>query len=108
MILAFCCTGSSVGVGEPDTSALFARARPNPSAGRTLSRRPLRARILRPMPCHSDDVPWQAHERGALRAERRRLGRAAGARDVGLSRYRVAAGARSMPLHVRVDEEEIV
>jgi len=59
------------------------------------------------MPCHSDDVPWAAHEHGDLRAERRRLGTAAGARDVGLSRYRIAPGARSMPLHVHVDEEEI-
>ncbi len=36
-----------------------------------------------------------------------RLGPAAGARDVGLSRYLVAPGARMMPVHVHADEEEI-
>jgi uncharacterized cupin superfamily protein len=59
------------------------------------------------MLCHSDDVPWSAHEHGDLRIERKRLGAAAGARDVGLSRYRVAPGALAMPLHVHADEEEI-
>jgi uncharacterized cupin superfamily protein len=59
------------------------------------------------MVCHSDDVPWAAHEHGDIRARRRRLGAAAGARDVGLSRYRVAPTSRAMPLHVHADEEEI-
>ncbi|MEY2514230.1 MAG: hypothetical protein QOJ89_1588, partial [bacterium] len=59
------------------------------------------------MVCHSDDVPWVAHEHGDIRAQRRRLGAAAGARDVGLSRYRVAPHSRAMPLHVHIDEEEI-
>jgi uncharacterized cupin superfamily protein len=59
------------------------------------------------MLCHWDDVPWTTLEHGDLRAERRRLGAAAGAVGVGLSRYRVAAGARAMPLHVHADEEEI-
>jgi uncharacterized cupin superfamily protein len=39
--------------------------------------------------------------------ERRRLGAAAGARDVGLSAYRVAPDSLAMPLHVHADEEEI-
>lgn len=60
------------------------------------------------MVCHWDEVPPVALARGDLRCERRRLGAAAGARDVGLSRYVVPAGRRPMPLHVHVDEEEIV
>jgi uncharacterized cupin superfamily protein len=59
------------------------------------------------MLCHWDDVPWTAHEHGDLRCERQRLGAAAGTRDVGLSRYRIAPGCRAMPLHVHADEEEI-
>lgn len=59
------------------------------------------------MLCQSDDVPWAPHEHGDIRAERRRLGAAAGARDIGLSRYRIAPGAQAMPLHVHADEEEI-
>lgn len=59
------------------------------------------------MLCHIDDVPWSTFEHGDLRAERQRLGAAAGSRDVGLSRYRIAPGCRAMPLHAHVDEEEI-
>ncbi len=59
------------------------------------------------MLCHLDEVPWKAHEHGDLRCERQRLGAAAGARGIGLSRYRVPPGRRPMPLHVHVDEEEI-
>lgn len=59
------------------------------------------------MLCHYDDVPWTAYEHSDLRAERQRLGAAAGARDSGLSRYRIAPGCRAMPLHVHADEEEI-
>jgi uncharacterized cupin superfamily protein len=59
------------------------------------------------MHCHWDDVPWTTIEYGDLRAERQRLGAAAGAVGVGLSRYRVAPGCRAMPLHVHADEEEI-
>jgi uncharacterized cupin superfamily protein len=56
---------------------------------------------------HSDDVPWKRHEHGELRADRQRLsppGRPGGA---SLSRYRIAPGDRSMPVHVHVDEEEL-
>jgi uncharacterized cupin superfamily protein len=60
------------------------------------------------MLCHWDDVPWVAIDRGGeLRGERRRLGEAAGAARAGLSRYRLPAGARAMPVHVHGDEEEI-
>jgi len=59
------------------------------------------------MLCHSDDVPWVEHEHGDIRMRRRRLGAAAGARGVGLSRYLVALNSLAMPLHVHADEEEI-
>ena len=56
---------------------------------------------------HWDDVPWKTHEHGELRAERQVLSRPRGQRGATLSRWRIAAGARSTPLHVHVDEEEI-
>src|SRR5829696_7159139 len=59
------------------------------------------------MAVHWDDVEPVALDRGELRGERRRLGAAAGAQRVGLSRYRLAAGDRAMPVHVHGDEEEI-
>ncbi len=57
---------------------------------------------------HWDDAPWERVEEGELRWERQRLGSAAGSAATGVSRYRVAAGARCMPVHVHVDEEELV
>jgi uncharacterized cupin superfamily protein len=59
------------------------------------------------MVIHSDDVEAVAIEGEQLRATRWRLGAAAGARDVGLSRFRIAAGERAMPVHVHADEEEL-
>jgi uncharacterized cupin superfamily protein len=59
------------------------------------------------MLCHFDEVPWRPHEHADIRMQRQRLGAAAGALGVGLSRYRIEPGARAMPLHVHVDEEEI-
>ncbi|MGH2918569.1 MAG: hypothetical protein ACRDLS_08230 [Solirubrobacteraceae bacterium] len=59
------------------------------------------------MICQWDDVPWKAHEHGELRYERQRLGAAAGSANVGLSRFRIAPGARHMPQHVHADEEEL-
>ncbi|HEV7808840.1 MAG TPA: cupin domain-containing protein [Solirubrobacteraceae bacterium] len=59
------------------------------------------------MPCHLDDVPWTAYAHGDLHMQRQRLGAAAGARGVGLSRYRIVPRSRAMPLHVHADEEEI-
>ena len=56
---------------------------------------------------HWDDVPWTAHEHGELRFGRQRLARARGGSGATLSRYRIPAAARSMPLHVHVDEEEL-
>jgi uncharacterized cupin superfamily protein len=59
------------------------------------------------MVIHWDDVEARAIEGEHLRGTRWRLGAAAGARDVGVSRYRLAAGERAMPVHVHADEEEI-
>jgi uncharacterized cupin superfamily protein len=59
------------------------------------------------MVIHWDEVAPVAIEGEHLRGTRWRLGATAGARDVGLSRYRLAAGERAMPVHVHADEEEI-
>lgn len=56
---------------------------------------------------HWDDVPWSDHAHGEVRFERQRLSRARGRPGATLSRYRIAPGDRSMPLHVHVDEEEL-
>jgi uncharacterized cupin superfamily protein len=56
---------------------------------------------------HWDDVEPVVIDRGDLRGTRWRLGAAAGAARVGLSRYRLAAGERAMPVHVHGDEEEL-
>jgi uncharacterized cupin superfamily protein len=53
------------------------------------------------MVLHWDDVAWETVDRGELRWERQRLA-------PGLSRFRVPAGHRLMPVHVHVDEEEYV
>src|SRR3954447_14306786 len=54
------------------------------------------------MVVHWDDVAWERADHGeGLRWERQRL-------TTGLSRYRVAAGDRIMPVHVHLDEEEHV
>jgi uncharacterized cupin superfamily protein len=59
------------------------------------------------MVTHWDDVEPVAIERTHLRGTRWKLGAAAGAEGVGLSRYRLAAGERAMPVHVHADEEEL-
>ncbi len=56
---------------------------------------------------HWDDVAPRSYERGDIRGSRRRIGPQAGARTVGLSRYLLPPGARSMPVHAHADEEEI-
>jgi len=56
---------------------------------------------------HWDDVLWKTHEHGELRFERQGLSRPRGGAGVTLSRYRIPPGARSMPQHVHVDEEEL-
>lgn len=59
------------------------------------------------MLCHWDDVPITDLARGELAGRRRRLGAAAGAPRLGLSRYDLGPGERPMPLHVHGDEEEL-
>jgi uncharacterized cupin superfamily protein len=59
------------------------------------------------MVIHSDEVEPVAIEATHLRGTRWRLGAAAGADRVGLSRYVLAAGERAMPAHVHADEEEL-
>jgi uncharacterized cupin superfamily protein len=56
---------------------------------------------------HWDEVDWARIDRGPLQSQRQRLGAAAGAARAGLSRYRMRAGERAMPVHVHADEEEI-
>jgi uncharacterized cupin superfamily protein len=58
-------------------------------------------------PVHWDDVAPSTFDGEQLRGTRWRLGAAAGARDVGLSRFRLRAGERAMPVHVHADEEEL-
>jgi uncharacterized cupin superfamily protein len=59
------------------------------------------------MVSHSDDVAPVAIEGTHLRGTRWRLGAAAGTERTGLSRYRLRAGERAMPVHVHADEEEL-
>ena len=56
---------------------------------------------------HWDDVEALSRELGDLRSTRRRLGAAAGASEAGLSLWEIAPGARSTPVHVHADEEEL-
>ena len=56
---------------------------------------------------HWDDVEPVVIDDGDLRGTRWRLGAAAGAVRTGLSRYRLGAGERAMPVHVHGDEEEL-
>src|SRR3954452_122195 len=55
---------------------------------------------------HWDDVDEITIDRGPLQGRRRRLGAAAGATRIGLSRYVLGPGERAMPVHVHADEEE--
>lgn len=59
------------------------------------------------MLCHWDDVPPIDLARGDLGGLRRRLGAAAGAPRLGLSRFDLGPGQRPMPVHVHGDEEEL-
>ena len=59
------------------------------------------------MVIHWDEVEPVAIDATQLRGTRWRLGAAAGASGAGLSRYRLSAGERAMPVHVHADEEEL-
>jgi uncharacterized cupin superfamily protein len=56
---------------------------------------------------HLDEVEEQIIDDGDLQGRRTRFGPAAGGARVGLSRYRLRAGERAMPVHVHADEEEV-
>lgn len=56
---------------------------------------------------HVDDVEVLDRGSGELQSRRRRLGAAAGATSIGVSRWEIAPGMRSTPAHVHADEEEI-
>jgi uncharacterized cupin superfamily protein len=60
-----------------------------------------------PFCVHWDDVEPRRIDRGELQGSRVRLGVAAGAQRIGLSRYLLGPGERPMPVHVHADEEEI-
>jgi len=60
-----------------------------------------------PMLTHIDDVPTIEVAAGDIRSTRQMLGRAAGAVEVGASRWRVPPGARNVPAHLHATEEEI-
>ena len=53
-----------------------------------------------------DDLPWQSYRVGPFGAERKRVGRAAGARKLGYSLYRVAPGGRPWAFHFHHVNEE--
>jgi uncharacterized cupin superfamily protein len=61
---------------------------------------------MHPNLVHADDVDEIVIDRGPLQGRRRRLGAAAGATRIGLSRYLLGPGERPMPVHVHADEEE--
>lgn len=54
-----------------------------------------------------DDVPWEPYELGPFRGERRRVARAAGAKLLGYSLYRIQPGARTWPYHFQHANEEL-
>ncbi len=56
---------------------------------------------------HVGDVEVLDRGKGELQSRRRRLGAAAGARRIGVSRWEIAPGMRSTPAHIHADEEEI-
>jgi len=56
---------------------------------------------------HTDDVEETERHFGHVRALRRMLGAAAGARQAGLSQWRIADGDVCAPQHVHADEEEL-
>lgn len=59
------------------------------------------------MTIYFDEVAATERAFGDIRGTRQRLGAAAGSAAVGLSRWRIPAGARNAPVHAHADEEEI-
>lgn len=63
---------------------------------------------MRAEPVHWDEVETVVIDGVHLRGRRQRLGAAAGAQGVGLGRFLMGPGERTMPLHEHADEEEFV
>jgi uncharacterized cupin superfamily protein len=59
------------------------------------------------LPIHVDDVPPHRWEYGEVRATRRRLGVASGAKRLGVALIEVDPGMRSTPPHSHADEDEV-
>ena len=59
------------------------------------------------LPIHVDDVPPHRWECGEVRATRRRLGVASGAKRLGVALIEVDPGKRSTPPHSHADEDEV-
>lgn len=60
------------------------------------------------MVVHLDDVDTVERDFGHIRGLRQRLGAAAGSREIGCSRWRMAPGKVPAPMHMHADEEEIL
>src|ERR687883_1218687 len=60
----------------------------------------------RGLPIRVQDVPAERWEQGELAATRRRLGRAAGAKRLGVAIIEIDPGKRSTPPHSHADEDE--
>src|ERR687883_1608744 len=60
----------------------------------------------RGLPIRVQDVPAERWEQGELAATRRRLGRAAGAKRLGVALVEIDPGRRSTPPHSHADEDE--
>jgi len=63
-------------------------------------------RMVDDLPIHIDDVPAENWDIGELTATRRRLGRAVGARRLGIAITEIAPGKRSTPPHIHADQDE--
>jgi uncharacterized cupin superfamily protein len=62
--------------------------------------------MARDLPIHLDDVPSHRWDAGEIGATRWRLGRAAGARRLGVAIIAIDPGKRSTPPHSHADEDE--
>jgi uncharacterized cupin superfamily protein len=71
-----------------------------------LGEAPAPAEARDPRTVRIEDVPWEAYRVGPFGAERRRIGRVAGARRLGYGVYRIAPGGRPWPFHFHHVNEE--
>jgi uncharacterized cupin superfamily protein len=59
------------------------------------------------LPIHIDDVHVERYDNGEIGASRRRLGRAAGAKRLGIAIIEIDPGKRPTPPHSHADEDEL-